>query len=158
MTSETRLTDAEIAELLALEAKATPGEWRQTQPWAGFAKLETADGQLVFHVANPSAQRGDAETSAEEKYANLAICTAARNSLRRALRELVERREAERKEWRIFKIERDAIIHEGSVPDEAQADRWMERFPNTWRKQYRIAAGPWTDAPVSEKENADERP
>ena len=101
MTSETRLTDAEIAELLEIYAT--------------------------------------------------------RKKLCSALRELQERRKAERKEWQLVPLNKGAFLPSGLVDSEADADSRMTRWPNTYRKQYRIAAGPWVDA-ESEKENADDRP
>ena len=84
MTSETRLTDAEIAELLDLEAKATPGEW--IEGGSGNSRIYGADGcgpEISGIIANFA------------RFRDRAFIARARNSLRRALRELMERREAE---------------------------------------------------------------
>lgn len=58
-----------------------------------------------------------------------------------ALLELQARRAAEKKEWLV-------TSKTGSIRciDEAQADSHVLAFGNLWRKQYRIAAGPWIDA------------
>jgi len=150
------LTDAEIAELLELEAKATPAPWecgRVVDPGITFdADVDIFPPDTTethgFQFGGPVCV-----VSGRSEGENHEFIAGARNSLRRALRELVERREAERKEWQLVPLNKGAFLPSGLVDSEADADSRMARWPNTYRKQYRIAAGPWMDA-ESEKEKA----
>ena len=69
-----------------------------------------------------------------------------------ALLELQARRAAEKKEWRAQSLDEDRIVNWGPYADEGRVNALMEEFPNHWRKQYRIAAGPWIDAELARKE------
>lgn len=137
------VSDETLAELLELEAKATPGDWQ----WGyGYSDVLCEEGILDSngHAVSVNCGRGSGDITPED--ASLVISS--RNSLRSIARELQERRAAEKKEYGLL----DVNACDTRVMSESHVDRWVECFPGFYRKQYRIAAGPWIDAEPSHAE------
>lgn len=55
---------------------------------------------------------------------------------------------AEQRDCRLKRLDNARNIAEGQC-DEDMADRLIKEYPDTWKKQYRTPAGPWTDAEVN---------
>jgi hypothetical protein len=85
-----RLTDERLAELLELEAKATPGPWEafEADGGGGDALVLPPDGDAVCVVWGAISHGTDGMEIA-------AFIAAARNELRALLGELIERRAAD---------------------------------------------------------------